>query len=82
MSTPVQDLQKARERLVNIRRRWAAVLAGPYERGEMEAATEQMITVQKAIEAIDAAVADERESSVPASGRSTDDPFGEEQPGG
>jgi hypothetical protein len=45
-------------------------LAGPYERGEMEAATEQMITVQTAIEAIDAALADDRESSVPASGPS------------
>jgi hypothetical protein len=56
-------------------------LAGLYERGEMEAATEQMITVQTAIEAIDAALADERESSVPGK-RSFDRAFGEERPGG
>ena len=60
MSDPVEDLQKARSALVNGRRRFAAVLAGTHPRGLTEEATDGIIQLQKAIEAIDAAIADEK----------------------
>jgi hypothetical protein len=63
MTDPVSDLEKARTELVNMRRQWASVLAGPYQRGKTEEATERLVLVQKAIEAIDAAIADERKAN-------------------
>ena len=60
MSDPVEDLQKARSALVNNRRQIALLLVGIHPRGKTEEATNGIIQLQKAIEAIDAALADEK----------------------
>ncbi len=60
MSDPVEDLQKARLALVNDRRQFASLLGGTYQRGKTAEATDRLIHLQKAIEAIDAAIVDEK----------------------
>ena len=60
MSDPVEDLQKARSAFVNNRRQIASLLAGIHPRGKTAEATDGIIQLQKAIEAIDAAIADEK----------------------
>ena len=72
MSDPVEDLQKARSALVNDRRRFASVLAGTHPRGKTEEATNGIFQLQKAIEAIDAAIADEK--ALAPNGEIEDDP--------
>lgn len=58
MSDPGEDLQNARSALVKNRRQAASLLAATHPRGKPEEAT-VIIQLQKAIEAIDAAIADE-----------------------
>ena len=85
MSTPVEDLQKAWEELVNYRRQWVSVLARSYQRVKTEEAMEKMIQVQRAIEVVEAALAGERRSAAADQTLkefSANDPFGGEQPGG
>ena len=55
----IDDLKKARIRLVGDRRAFATALSGPYERGKSEEARAKIIEKQAAIEAIDRAIADE-----------------------
>jgi signal transduction histidine kinase len=86
MSDPVQDLEKARSSLVDMRRQWVSVLAGPYQRGKTGDAIKELIQIQKAIEAIDAAIPEEHRASAPKSGKlknfPKDNPFSEDEPGG
>ncbi|TCU68237.1 hypothetical protein EDE08_109366 [Bradyrhizobium sp. R2.2-H] len=63
MSDPIKELEKARLEMVSTRRRLVSILAGSYERGKTEDATEKLIQIQKAIEAIDAAIADEKQTA-------------------
>jgi hypothetical protein len=53
------DLKKARAQLVEERRRYAKVLAGPYSRGKTEDAHERFVEIQATIEAMDRAIEDE-----------------------
>lgn len=55
------NLKKARAQLIEQRRAFAKVLAGPYDRGKTEQAREKFLDIQATIEAIDRAVADEEE---------------------
>ena len=86
MSNPVQDLENARSALVATRRELAKLLAGAYKRGKTEEATEKLIQIQKAIEAIDRAMVDEKRSALANNKTlknfSPDDPFSKEVPGG
>jgi hypothetical protein len=45
--------------LVNARRNWAKILAGPYQRGKSDRVIKDIADVQHAIEAIDRAINDE-----------------------
>ena len=56
---PIDDLQKARETLVKMRRNIATALAAGYARGKTEDAIEQFSEIQAAINAIDKAIKDE-----------------------
>ena len=53
------NLKKARAQLIEQRRVFAKVLAGPYERGKTEQAREKFLEIQAAIEAMDRAIEDE-----------------------
>ena len=55
----IEELRKARTGLVNARRSWAKVLAGPYERGKSHEAIKDIVDVQRAIDVIDQAILDE-----------------------
>ena len=59
MKDQVDNLQKARETLVKMRRDWAGVLAGPYQRENTERAIDNITRLQAAIEAVDRATKDE-----------------------
>ena len=52
-------LRKAREQMVEERRKVASALAKPFDRHVTPGARENMIAIHKAIEAIDKAVEDE-----------------------
>jgi hypothetical protein len=84
MSNPVEELEKARSALVAMRRQWVTTLADGYQRGKTEEATEKLVQIQKAIEAIDKALVDEQKSLAAGALKnfSPDDPFSEEVPGG
>ena len=56
----VKNLSAARERLIAERRALAGELAKPYERIKTSECKEKFIAVQKMIEAIDLALADEK----------------------
>ena len=83
-SDPVQQLEKARSALVAMRRQWVTTLADTYQRGKTEEATEKLVQIQKAIEAVDNALVDEQNSAARGALKnfSPDDPFSEELPGG
>ena len=53
------NLKKARARLIEQRRAFVKVLAGPYDRGKTEQAREKFLEIQAAIEAMDRAIEDE-----------------------
>jgi hypothetical protein len=55
----IEDLRKARTALVNVRRNWAKVLAGTYERGKSDQAIKDIVDVQRAIDVVDQAIIDE-----------------------
>ena len=55
----IDDLKKARAQLIEQRRAFAKVLAGPYDRGKTEQARERFLEIQAAIEAMDRAMDDE-----------------------
>ena len=55
----IEDLRKARTALVNVRRNWAKVLAGPYQRGKSDQAIKDIVDVQRAIDVVDQAIIDE-----------------------
>jgi hypothetical protein len=81
MSDPLQNLEKARSSLVDMRRQWASVLAGPYQRGKTEEAIKELVQIQKAY----AVIPEERRASAPKSALknfSKDNPFGEDESGG
>jgi hypothetical protein len=50
------NLKKARARLIEQRRAFVKVLAGPYERGRTEQARERFLDMQTAIEAMNRAI--------------------------
>jgi hypothetical protein len=54
------NLKKARAQLIEQRRAFVQVLAGPYDRGKTEQARENFLVVQAAIEAMDRAIEDEQ----------------------
>jgi len=56
------NLKKARARLIEQRRAFVKVLAGPYERGKTEQAREKFLEMQTAIEAMNRAIEDEERS--------------------
>jgi len=56
------NLKKARARLIEQRRAFVKVLAGPYERGKTEQARERFLDMQTAIEAMNRAIEDEERS--------------------
>ena len=56
------NLKKARARLIEQRRAFVKVLAGPYERGKTEQARENFMEIQAAIESMDRAIEDEQGS--------------------
>ena len=56
------NLKKARARLIEQRRAFVKVLAGPYERSKTEQARERFLEMQTAIEAMDRAIEDEEGS--------------------
>ena len=55
----IDDLKKARAQLIEQRRAFAKVLAGPYDRGKTEQARERFLEIQVAIEAVGRAIDDE-----------------------
>jgi hypothetical protein len=59
----VSVLQKARERLVEDRRKMAVELCKPYARNTTRPAMEKFVELQNTIEAIDRAIEDEGKSS-------------------
>jgi acetylornithine/succinyldiaminopimelate/putrescine aminotransferase len=64
----IEMLRKARERLVADRRLMAAELAEPYAREAIQLTEDQrqrFVTLQQAIEAVDAAIQDERRLKPP-----------------
>ena len=62
-SEHIKTLSAARERLIAERRALADQLAKPYERVKTSECREKFIAVQKTIEAIDLALADEKQIS-------------------
>jgi hypothetical protein len=56
------NLKKARTQLIEQRRAFAKVLAGPYDRGKTEQALEKFLEIQAAIEAMDRAIEGEEGS--------------------
>ena len=58
----IDNLRKARAQLIEQRRAFIQVLAGPYDRGKTEQAREGFIETQAAIEAMDRAIEDEEET--------------------
>jgi hypothetical protein len=56
------NLKKARARLIEQRRAFVKVLAGPYERGKTEQAREKLLEIQTVIDAMDRAIKDEERS--------------------
>jgi len=59
------NLKKAQARLIEQRRAFVKVLAGPYERGKTEQARERLLDMQTAIEAMNRAIEDEERSQAP-----------------
>jgi hypothetical protein len=57
----VELLKKARERLVEDRRKFAKIIAAPFEREKTSDARARFIEMQMAIEAVDRAIEDEEE---------------------
>jgi hypothetical protein len=55
----IDDLKKARETLVDLRRQWAKALVGGYKRGDTETAIKGIVEVQQAIDAVDRALEEE-----------------------
>jgi hypothetical protein len=55
----IDSLRQARALLIEQRRAFVRVLAGPYDRGKTEQAREGFMETQAAIEAMDRAIADE-----------------------
>jgi hypothetical protein len=55
----LNNLRQAREQLIEQRRAFVRVLAGPYDRGKTEQAREGFMETQAAIEAMDRAIEDE-----------------------
>ena len=55
----IDSLRQARALLIEQRRAFVRVLAGPYDRGKTEQAREGFLEIQAAIEAMDRAVEDE-----------------------
>ena len=55
----IDNLRKARAQLIEQRRAFIQVLAGPYDRGKTEQAREGFMETQAAIEAMDRAIEDE-----------------------
>ena len=55
----LDNLRQARAQLIEQRRVFVRVLAGPYDRGKTEQAREGFMETQAAIEAMDRAIADE-----------------------
>ena len=62
------NLKKARAKLIEQRRAFVKVLAGPYERGKTEQAREKFLEMQTAIEAMNRAIEDEERSQGSAMG--------------
>ena len=58
----IDNLRKARAQLIEQRRAFIQVLAGPYDRGKTEQAREGFMETQAAIEAMDGAIEDEEET--------------------
>jgi hypothetical protein len=65
----LKTLETAREQLVKQRRGLADALAKPYSRGESETWLNSFVQLQAAIDAIDRAIGDEKESVSPTIGR-------------
>jgi hypothetical protein len=59
---PHRQSRKGAARLIEQRRAFVKVLAGPYERGKTEQARERFLEMQTAIEAMDRAIEDEEGS--------------------
>ena len=55
----IESLRQARALLIEQRRAFVRVLAGPYDRGKTEQAREGFMETQAAIEAMDRAIEDE-----------------------
>ena len=58
----IGNLKKARAQLIEQRRAFVQVLAGPYDRGKTEQAREKFMEIQATIDAMDRAIEDEEES--------------------
>ncbi len=58
----MDNLQRARAQLIEQRRSFVQVLAGPYDRGKTEQARENFMGIQAAIESMDRAIEDEQGS--------------------
>jgi hypothetical protein len=58
----IDNLRQARGQLIEQRRAFIQVLAGPYDRGKTEQAREGFMETQAAIEAMDRAIEDEEET--------------------
>ena len=58
-NNPIDDLRKARETLVKLRRDHATALAAGYTRGTTEDLIEQFTKIKAAIKAVDRAIKDE-----------------------
>jgi hypothetical protein len=60
MSERLDNLQKARERMVEDRDAHAKVLAAPFDRDKAERARAKFVEIQGLVDAIDRAIAGER----------------------
>jgi hypothetical protein len=58
----IDNLQRARAQLIEQRRSFVRVLAGPYDRGKTEQVRANFMEIQAAIESLDRAIEDERGS--------------------
>ena len=58
----IDSLRQARALLIEQRRAFVRVLAGPYDRGKTEQARERFLDMQTAIEAMNRAIEDEERS--------------------
>ena len=56
------NLKMARAQMIEQRRAFTKVLAGPYDRGKTEQAREKFLEIQVAIETMDRAIEDEEGS--------------------